>query len=104
MKRAWPFLPLVSAAVVTVTVVAQSPPTDAETHMANARAAAGMEFRNTFINLCLPGGSRAGGGAPGAGRGGAESAAIGAPQGGPAGRGRGAATARLREYTEDRAA
>jgi len=68
-KRAWPFLPLVSAAVVTVTVVAQSPPTDAETHMANARAAAGMEFRNTFINLCLPGGGRAGGGAPAAGRG-----------------------------------
>ena len=59
-KRAWPFLPLLSAAVVTVTVVAQSPPTDAETHMANARAAAGMEFRNTFINLCLPGGGRAG--------------------------------------------
>ena len=67
-KRGWPFLPLVSAAVVTVTVVAQSPPTDAETHMANARAAAGMEFRNTFINLCLPGGGRAGGGAPAAGR------------------------------------
>jgi metallo-beta-lactamase class B len=68
-KRAWPFLRLVSAAVVTVTVVAQSPPTDAETHMANARAAAGMEFRNTFINLCLPGGGRPGGGAPAAGRG-----------------------------------
>jgi hypothetical protein len=28
-----------------------------------------MEFRNTFINLCLPGGGRAGGGAPAAGRG-----------------------------------
>jgi metallo-beta-lactamase class B len=98
MKRAWPFLPLVSAAVVSVTVVAQSPATDAETHMANARAAAGMEFRNTFINLCVPGGGRAGGGAPAAGRGGAESAAIGAPQGGPAGRGRGAAPDRANWY------
>ena len=68
-KRAWPFLPLVLTAVVTVTVVAQSPPTEAETHMANARAAAGMEFRNTFLNLCVPAGGRAGGGAPAAGRG-----------------------------------
>jgi metallo-beta-lactamase class B len=94
-KRAWPFLPLVSAAVVTVTVVAQSPPTDAETHTANARAAAGLEFRNTFINLCLPGGGRAGGGAPAAGRGAAENAATGA--------GRSALAGRARGQTPDRA-
>lgn len=85
-------------------------------HIAAARAAAGMDFRNTFINLCLPAGGGAGGargaagGSPGGARGaapsgaGAASAAGGATAGGPGaapgatagaqppgGRGRGAA-------------
>src|SRR6185436_6046283 len=83
---------------------------------AAARAAAGMDYRNTFINLCLQGGGGPGGAArgaaPGAGAAGRGAAAgagaagrgaagqAGAPgnQGAAAGRGRGGAA-----QTPDRA-
>jgi metallo-beta-lactamase class B len=56
---------------------AQAPAGDVESHIAAARTAAGQDFRNTFINLCLgstpPGGGR-GAGRGAAGRGGAPAA------------------------------
>jgi metallo-beta-lactamase class B len=45
---------------------AQAPVEDVDTHVAAARTAAGLDFRNTFINLCLP---PAGRGAAGPARG-----------------------------------
>jgi metallo-beta-lactamase class B len=58
-----------SAALFAVAVFAQSAQSDIDAHIASARAAAGMDFRNTFINLCLPGGGRGAAGAATAGRG-----------------------------------
>jgi metallo-beta-lactamase class B len=56
------------------TLAAQAPASDVDSHIAAARAAAGQDYRNTFINLCLgstpPGGGRAGAGRGAAGRGG----------------------------------
>jgi len=61
----------------SVFVIAQAPIDDPDTHVAAARAAAGSDFRNTFLNLCLPASGRgAGGAARGAaapGRGGGQS-------------------------------
>jgi metallo-beta-lactamase class B len=42
------------AVFLTAAVMAQSPPSEVDVHVAAARAAAGLDFRNTFINLCLP--------------------------------------------------
>jgi metallo-beta-lactamase class B len=56
-------------------LVAQVPVEDIDTHVAAARTAAGLDFRNTFINLCLP---PAGRGAAGPARG-AAGTARGAP-------------------------
>jgi metallo-beta-lactamase class B len=66
--------PLASLLVATV-VLAQTPSSQIDTHIAAARTAAGMEYRNTFINLCFPAAPRGGG----AGRGGA-ARGTGAPQ------------------------
>ena len=60
--------------------VAQTPMSDVDTHVATARAAAGQDFRATFVNLCLPA----------AGRGGARAGAAGARAAGAAAPGRGA--------------
>lgn len=45
---------------LSIAVSAQAPAPDVEAHVAAARVAAGMEFRNTFINLCLPAAPRGG--------------------------------------------
>src|SRR5687768_1192111 len=74
---------------------AQTTLSDVDTHVATARAAAGQDYRATFVNLCLPGGRGAAG--RGAGAGGAGAAGRGA-QGAAAGRGAAAAPA-----TPDRA-
>lgn len=74
MKAVLAVVGSVVAAVVGVGVSAQAPQAEIDTHMAAARAAAGMEYRNTFLNLCLPAG---GGAAPG--RGGAGRSGPGAP-------------------------
>ena len=63
---------------------AQTPASEVDTHIAAARAAAGQDYRATFVNLCLP---AAGGGRGAAGRG----APAAAGRGGGAARG-GAAT------------
>jgi len=56
------------------TTVAQTPPaSEIDAHIAAARAAAGQDYRATFVNLCLPS-------APQAGRAGGRGAAAAAPQ------------------------
>lgn len=49
-------------------VLAQTASTQVDTHIAAARAAAGQDYRATFVNLCLPAAPRGGGPGP-AGRG-----------------------------------
>jgi metallo-beta-lactamase class B len=53
---------------------AQAPTSEMDAHIATARAAAGQEYRATFVNLCLPanppGGGRGAAGRGGPGRGG----------------------------------
>jgi metallo-beta-lactamase class B len=74
-------------------LAAQSSQSEVDAHVAAARSAAGVDFRNTFLNLCLPsggGGARQGAGAPapGAAGGNPPAAARGAARGtGAAGRG-----------------
>jgi metallo-beta-lactamase class B len=46
--------------------MAQSAASEVDVHVAAARAAAGLEYRNTFINLCLPSAPRGGGPGPAA--------------------------------------
>jgi metallo-beta-lactamase class B len=81
------------ASLLGAAVIAQSPQTGSDLHLASARAAAGMDFRNSFINLCLPAGGRGPAGAAAAGRAAGQSAAGGAA----------AATARGRGGQPDRA-
>ena len=60
------------AVLVMCTAALAQPSGEMDSHVAAARAAAGLDFRGTFVNLCLPGalpgGARgaAGGGAAGA--------------------------------------
>src|SRR5689334_15311949 len=57
--------------VMSVAGFAQTP-AEMDSHIIAAKAAAGLDFRGTFVNLCLPGGAAPGGargGAGGAGRG-----------------------------------
>ena len=74
---------LIVAAIVLLTCTAAFAQTSAEmdSHIAAAKAAAGLDFRGTFVNLCLPG-AALGGARGGAGRGAA--AAPGAARGTPA--------------------
>jgi metallo-beta-lactamase class B len=81
-------------------VAAQAPgqaqSSEVDAHVATARAAAGQDFRATFVNLCLPAAGRGAGAAGGraagaaAGRGAPEAAAGRAGAAAPAGRGGGA--------------
>jgi metallo-beta-lactamase class B len=57
---------------------AQAPASEVDAHIAAARAAAGQEYRATFVNLCMPSAPR-GGGAGAAGRGAPGARAGGAP-------------------------
>jgi metallo-beta-lactamase class B len=86
MKRVAFLVGSFSVVLFCAAVVAQAPQSEIDTHIAAARAAAGMEFRNTFINLCLPGGGPGGRGrAGGQGAAGRGAAGRGAP--GPGGGG-----------------
>ena len=53
-----------AAVLVSTMSAAQAPTSDVDAHIATAKAAAGQEYRATFVNLCLPTAPRAGG--PGA--------------------------------------
>jgi metallo-beta-lactamase class B len=60
---------LLVAVLLGTTVLAQTPSEQIDSHIAAARAAAGQDYRATFVNLCLPSPPRGGG--PGPARGGA---------------------------------
>src|SRR5689334_2239746 len=64
-----------AAVLVMCTAALAQTPGDIDSHIAAAKAAAGLDFRGTFVNLCLPGG------APGGARGGAPRGAGGAARG-----------------------
>jgi metallo-beta-lactamase class B len=92
MKRVPVAMGALSAVLLGAGLMAQAPPSEVDSHIAAARTAAGLNFRDTFVNLCL-----AGGGPPGGGRGGAPgrgpaggAGAAGQPAAGPAARGRAA--------------
>jgi metallo-beta-lactamase class B len=66
---------------------AQAPASEVDAHVAAARAAAGQEYRATFVNLCIPaapGGGRGAAGRGDAGRGAAGRGAAGRGAGAPA--------------------
>ena len=91
MKHASVFSGLLSLLYVAVPA-AQAPASEVDAHIAAARAAAGQDYRATFVNLCLPAG---GGGRGAAGRGAGAPAAAGrggAGRGGPAAGGTAPAT------------
>ncbi len=50
-----------AALLMAAVAHAQTPVGELESHVAAARAAAGQEFRATFVNLCLPAAPRGGG-------------------------------------------
>src|SRR5690606_29982261 len=54
---------LLAGLSVGASVLAQAPQQqqdEIDAHIAAARAAAGLDFRNTFLNLCMPAGGRGG--------------------------------------------
>lgn len=75
MKRTSVVICSLSAMLLGPAALAQAPLSEMDAHLATARAAAGQEYRATFVNLCLPsaprggGAGRGGGGAGAAGRG-----------------------------------
>ena len=86
MKSSTPvMMSIVTVLVASAIALAQAPSNEIDTHIATAKAAAGQDYRGTFVNLCLPGG------APGGGRGAAAPAAAGRGAAAPAAAGRGAA-------------
>jgi metallo-beta-lactamase class B len=64
MKRTRILIGTFAAVLVSTMSAAQIPTSDVDAHIATAKAAAGQEYRATFVNLCLPTAPRAGG--PGA--------------------------------------
>ena len=48
--------------------LAQAPASEIDAHIATAKAAAGQDYRGTFVNLCLPGAAPGGGRGAGAAR------------------------------------
>src|SRR5687768_8512139 len=82
MRRTLVWLSTLGALLLSTAAAAQAPVSEMDTHIATARAAAGLDYRATFVNLCFPGANpalaRAGGGAPAAGRGTAGRSAGGA--------------------------
>src|SRR5262245_27368220 len=81
-----------SIALVGTVALAQTPSSEIDAHIATAKAAAGQDYRGTFVNLCLPSAPPGGGGGrAAAGGGGGRGGAGGGAQGrGAAGRGAGA--------------
>src|SRR6476469_9647864 len=91
-------LPGVSAAVLAGPALsAQAPVSEMDTHIAAAKAAAGLDYRATFVNLCLPGANPALAN-PAAGRAGGAGAAGARGARGGGGRGAGATPDRATWY------
>jgi metallo-beta-lactamase class B len=83
--------------VLIAASAAQAPVSEVDSHIAAARAAAGQDYRATFVNLCLPAAG------PGGGRGAAGRGAAGAPAApGRGGAARGGATGGGATTTPDR--
>jgi metallo-beta-lactamase class B len=61
----------------------QTAPSEIDGHIATAKAAAGQDFRGTFVNLCLPGGFPGGAGRGAPGRGPAPGAGLLTPRPAP---------------------
>ena len=81
MKRTTAMRYLLSVMLLGVAALsqAQAPSSEIDTHIASAKAAAGQDYRATFVNLCLPSAPPVG--AQGAsGRGAAGRGAAGTPQ------------------------
>ena len=76
MKRTPALIGSLSALLLGTVALAQAPLSEVDTHIATARAAAGQDYRATFVNLCLPSAPR-GGGRGAAGRGAAGRGAAG---------------------------
>ena len=57
------------AALLGTTLAAQAPIGDMDAHISAAKAAAGLDYRATFVNLCFPGAGPPAGRGPGPGRG-----------------------------------
>src|SRR5437763_16388440 len=72
----------VSLLVMCTAAFAQTP-AEIDSHIATAKAAAGLDFRGTFVNLCLPG-AAPGGVRGGAGRGAPNTPGTRGPAGAPA--------------------
>src|SRR5688500_1583844 len=76
------------AVIAGTASAAQAPNSEVDAHVAAARAAAGQDYRATFVNLCVPGGRGAAGpGAAARGAPGSAAAARGAPGSAAAARG-----------------
>jgi len=97
MRRVPLFLAALPALLLGASLNAQTPQAEIDAHVAAARSAAGADFRNTFLNLCIPntGGGRGAGAAPaagaaGRGAGAAPAAAAAGAAAAPAGRAGGA--------------
>jgi metallo-beta-lactamase class B len=84
VKRTSIVISALSAMLVGTTLLAQAPLSEIDAHIATAKAAAGQEYRGTFVNLCLPSAPRGGGAGGAAGR-------AGGTGGGAAARGAAAA-------------
>lgn len=54
MQRPLTVLASLSSLLISTSALAQQSTSEIDAHIAAGRAAAGTEFRNTFINLCLP--------------------------------------------------
>ena len=77
MSRAAVVISSLSATLLATATLAQAPPAgEIDAHVAAARAAAGQDYRATFVNLCLPS-------VPPAGAAGRGAAGRGAGAGGP---------------------
>jgi metallo-beta-lactamase class B len=48
-----------AACIASAGAIAQTAPDSVDSHIATAKAAAGLDFRGTFVNLCLPSAPRA---------------------------------------------
>jgi metallo-beta-lactamase class B len=94
MKQTLVLIGSLSALLLGSVAIAQSPLSEVDTRVAAAKAAAGQDYRGTFVNLCLPNAPRGGGAGAGAG------AAAGR---GAAGRGAAAPAAPAAPATPDRA-
>src|SRR5689334_8418106 len=71
---------VIASALMSTAISAQAPASEMDAHISAAKAAAGLDYRATFVNLCFPGANpalanpaaaRAAGAGPAGGRGGA---------------------------------